>query len=155
MVFTSPTAMEQYGHSKSENSTSVIRASLGPRAGEPADGNRHGIFQQLGTMRLGRRVHELADFDQALAVLHALDGEGHQRFAVAAVGIAVDALGHFHAAQAGAILFARDLQDGLLLGRSQSGKVDGAELVGSLPGVEGAGVCGNKAVAVQRRTAAM
>ena len=45
------------------------------------------------------------------------------------------ALGDFHAAQAGAILFARQLQDGLFLGRAKAGKVHGAELVGSLPGV--------------------
>ena len=40
-----------------------------------------------------------------LPSLDAFDGEGDQRFAVAAIRVAMDALGHFHSAQAGAILF--------------------------------------------------
>ena len=85
-------------------------------------------------MRLGGCVHQLADFDQTFAFLDAFDRNGHQRFAIAAVWVAIDALGYFHAAQAGAILFARQLEDGLFLSRSQGGKIDGAELVGGLPG---------------------
>src|SRR5579871_64510 len=84
-------------------------------------------------MGLGRCVHELADFYQALTFLDSFDRDGGQRFAIAAVGIAVDALGDFHAAQAGAILFARDLKNSLFLGRSERGKIDGAEFIGGLP----------------------
>ncbi len=37
-------------------------------------------------MSFGRRVHQLADLNQALAILHALDGDLRQPAAVAAIG---------------------------------------------------------------------
>ena len=84
-------------------------------------------------MRFGRRIHQLADLHQALTLLDPLDGDGDQRLGVSAIGVAVDTLRYFHAAQARAVLLAGDLEDGLLLIGRKARKIDGAELVRGFP----------------------
>ena len=114
------------------------------RVGRTAHGraiHRNGYrrLQHLGPVSLGRRIHQLADFHQTLAVLHALDGDLGKRTAIGTICVLHDALGRLHAALAGAILLAQDFEHGLLLNRSQTRQVDVAERFGGLPGISGIG----------------